>query len=108
MIEVFEVFEEFMQDYTFTRNAITNTYAGQVLVPTTSTISAYIHPNDPAKEVYNKQGTRVEESVKIFAYQNANIAIDDEVSYDGKKYKVFSISVKQVGSYIKALAELMA
>jgi hypothetical protein len=107
MIDVFEAFEEFMVDYTFTRYVVTNTYAGESKVGTPHTVKSYIHPNDPAKELYNGQGTRVESSIKIFGYQGADIQIDDEVVYNGQTYKVFSYDLKIVGSYVKALAELV-
>ena len=107
MIEVFEVFEEFMIDYTFTRYVVTNTYAGESKVGAEHTVKCYIHPNDPSKELYNGQGSRVESSIKIFGYQGANIVIDDEVLYNGQTYKVFSYDLKQVGSYTKSLAELV-
>jgi hypothetical protein len=108
MVDVFEAFIEFMQSYTRTRYTITNTYEGEVRVAATTSITAYIHPDDYEKEVYNAQGQRIEERVKIFTFLDADISVNDEVEYVSRTYKVIADNTKQVGGYKKLLAELVA
>jgi SPP1 family predicted phage head-tail adaptor len=107
MLDVSEVFTKFEANYTRTRYAIINTYNGEERVGTDATVRAYIHPNDYKTDVYNAQGVRLEQSIKIFCKRNTDITNNDEVVYEGKRYKVTDDNSKIVGAYKKLLGELV-
>lgn len=107
MIDLNEAFGEFLESYVRTRYEISNTFNGETRVPTDLDIVAYIHPDDYEKEVYNAQGQRIEERVKIFTDLSTDITVNDEVTYFDRNYKVIADNSKRVGNYKKLLAELV-
>lgn len=107
MLDVTDAFIDFMEDYSRVRYTIENTFEGEKRVGTSATISAYIHPDDYEKDVYNQQGQRLEDRIKIFCFLDADIKVNDEIDYEGETYKVTSNNVKRVGSYKKLLAEMV-
>lgn len=108
MIDLHEAYGEFLETYTRTRYAIVNTFDGEQRVGTNLDIIAYIHPDDYEKQVYNEQGQRVEERIKIFCDLNTDVTVNDEVAYFGRVFKVVADNAKVVGNYKKLLAELVA
>ena len=107
MLDMTGVFEEFENNYTRTRYTIENTFNGEQRVATETEIRAYIHPDDYKSDIYNAQGVRLEQRVKIFCRRSTDITNDDEVTYEGKRYKVTDDNSKIVGAYKKLLGELV-
>lgn len=105
--DVSEVYQDLMQTYTRTRYTIVNTYDGEVKTPSTLEIQAYIHPDDYKKDVYNNQGQRIEDRIKIFCDLTTDIDTNDEVTYQGKNFKVDGNNYKIVGNYKKLLGVLV-
>lgn len=101
------VFAKYEADYIRYRSTIVNGPAGETkteLPPVA--IRAYIHPDDYKAVTYNQQGDRLEEHVKIFVKTGVDIVDDDEVTYQGKRYRVMRDSARIVGNYKKLIAEL--
>jgi hypothetical protein len=107
MIEVFEAFYDFMLNYTRTRYTITNSFDGEVKGPSTDSVFAYIHADDYQQEAYTAQGQRIEDRIKIFTFLDADIKVNDEVTYQNRVFKVVADNTKIVGGYKKFLAELV-
>jgi hypothetical protein len=101
------VFAKYEADYTRYRITITNGPAGETRVEASSTIRAYIHPDDYKAVTYSQQGDRLEERVKIFVKSGVDIADYDEVVYQSKRYRVMRDSARIVGNYKKLIAELV-
>jgi len=107
MIDVSEAFEEFLETYNGNRFVITNGYAGEIKVATPFEFIAYIHPDDYKKDVYNAQGVRLEDRVKIFCDVTTDLLNDDEIEYQGRNFKVNALNKKIVGNFMKLTAELI-
>ena len=105
-----DVITEFSQDFTFTRfTKIINNLGREELTPEAPTvIFCYIHPaSDKEIRDVSREGYHVEDMVKIFASVDADILIDDQVSYRSKNYRVMKDNIKIVGDYSKFFAELV-
>jgi len=106
-----EVITEFSKDFTFTRFTKTKNNLGrEVLTPIvpSTVIFCYIHPaSDKEIRDVSREGYHIENMVKIFASENADILIDDQVEYRGQNYRVMKDNIKVVGDYSKFFAELV-
>jgi hypothetical protein len=101
------VFAKYEADYTHYRFTIVNGPAGETKAEASATIRAYIHPDDYKAVTYNQQGDRLEDRVKIFVKNGVDIIDDDEIVYQGKRYRVMRDSARIVGNYKKLIAELV-
>ena len=101
-------FAKYTADYTITRITVTNGAYGETTVSVTHSIKAYIHSDDYQSITYNQQGERLTDRVKIFVKVGVDIEDRDEVTYDGKQYRVKSDSSRIVGNYKKLIGELVS
>lgn len=110
-VNMYGVIKSFSQLETFTRYAVTVNAKGvenRTPLPTFQ-ILCYIHPaTDKDLKEIPREGYYTSNMIKIFSAIDADVIQDDEVTYQGKQYRVMKDNIKVVGNYIKYFAELLS